>query len=76
MGVRSLNRDSTKELGVELKWDANRDPDQKLMLFVEFRKPKTYQYSSKFEFSYPGRSINGIFDLGFQGRGFVFPVGN
>lgn len=63
LGVRSLNQPDHRELGVEIKWDANRDPDQKLMMGIEFLRPESSRYMSKFEFSYPGRSINAIFDF-------------
>lgn len=62
-----MKKTTRKELGIEIKWDANRDPDQKLMASVEFSNPEPYNYTGNFVLSYPGRSINGIFDFAIRG---------
>lgn len=48
---------------VEVKWDANRDPTQKLVVSVEFNTPLVRMYDGKLLVSYPDRAFSGIFDL-------------
>ncbi|KAF5300365.1 hypothetical protein FQR65_LT00986 [Abscondita terminalis] len=59
----SHNKEFHKTAGLEMKWDANRDPNQKLIVTVEFRNPELYIYAGNFVISYPGRAINGVFDF-------------
>lgn len=48
---------------IEVKWDANRDPTQKLVISVEFNTPLLRTYDGKLLVSYPDRAFSGIFDL-------------
>ncbi|KAK4871887.1 hypothetical protein RN001_016011 [Aquatica leii] len=59
----SHNKELHKTAGLEMKWDANRDPNQKLIVTIEFRNPELYNYAGNFVISYPGRAINGVFDF-------------
>lgn len=52
-----------REIGVEIKWDANRDPTQKLAISGELNTPRHRIYNGRFLVSYPNRTINGVFDL-------------
>ncbi|XP_062546026.1 uncharacterized protein LOC134212310 [Armigeres subalbatus] len=52
-----------REIGVEVKWDANRDPTQKLAISGELNTPRHRIYNGRFLVSYPNRTINGVFDL-------------
>lgn len=53
------NKEARKEAGLELKWDANRDPNQKLAVTVYYAYLKPYNYEANFYISYPGRNIRG-----------------
>lgn len=53
---------------MEVKWDANRDPNQKLAVTVDFTSPASYDYAGNFVVSYPGRTINGVFDFAIKGN--------
>ncbi|XP_055713060.1 uncharacterized protein LOC129807664 isoform X2 [Phlebotomus papatasi] len=60
--LRCLNNEQKKEAGIEVKWDANRDPTQKLAIFGEFNTPKTKFYDGRFVIAYPERTFSGTFD--------------
>ncbi|XP_066586148.1 uncharacterized protein Apoltp [Prorops nasuta] len=58
-GIREENK---KEFGVEVKWDANRDPTLKIASYLRINKdvsPDVKTYGSVLTFTYPGRLING-----------------
>ncbi|KAG5880871.1 hypothetical protein JTB14_004019 [Gonioctena quinquepunctata] len=57
--VYILNQENNKSLGFDINWDANRDPDQKLMISANYLKNATFDYISNFIVSYPGRTIKG-----------------
>uniref|UniRef100_A0A1Y1LL77 Vitellogenin domain-containing protein n=1 Tax=Photinus pyralis TaxID=7054 RepID=A0A1Y1LL77_PHOPY len=57
------NKELHKTAGFEIKWDANRDPNQKLIVTIEFKNPELYNYGGNLIISYPGRAVNGIFNL-------------
>lgn len=52
-----------REVGVEIKWDANRDPTQKLAISGELNTPQYRVYNGRFLVSYPNRTVSGVFDL-------------
>ncbi|CAG9816912.1 unnamed protein product [Phaedon cochleariae] len=54
-----LNKDDNKSLGFDLNWDANRDPNQKLMISANYKKYDSFDYTADFIVSYPGRKIKG-----------------
>ncbi|XP_017105517.3 uncharacterized protein Apoltp [Drosophila bipectinata] len=56
--VGLLNVDKRKELSLELKWDANRDPSQRLGLLAEYNNPGTKHYDANVMVTYPERTIN------------------
>ena len=58
----SLN-EKEKQLGVELKWDANRDPSQKVIVSCLFSNPELKAYKGNFLLSYPERTLNGKFEI-------------
>lgn len=53
-----LNIEKRKELSLELKWDANRDPSQRLGLLAEYNNPGTKHYDANVMVTYPERTIN------------------
>ncbi|KAF5274561.1 hypothetical protein FQA39_LY07173 [Lamprigera yunnana] len=65
------NKEFHKTGGFEIKWDANRDPNQKLIATIEFRNPELYNYVGNFVISYPGRAINGVFEFFAKDRHFL-----
>uniref|UniRef100_A0A7G3AUB2 Putative lipoprotein n=1 Tax=Lutzomyia longipalpis TaxID=7200 RepID=A0A7G3AUB2_LUTLO len=60
--LRCLSNDFKKEAGIEIKWDANRDPTQKLAIFGEFNTPMHKSYDGRFIIAYPERTFSGTFD--------------
>ncbi|XP_055847743.1 uncharacterized protein LOC129913211 [Episyrphus balteatus] len=52
-----------KELSVELKWDANRDPSQRLALNAEYNNPANRTYDSTIMFTYPDRTFSCGFNI-------------
>ncbi|XP_034669576.1 uncharacterized protein LOC117902369 [Drosophila subobscura] len=56
--VGLLNVEKRKELSLELKWDANRDPSQRLGLLVEYNNPGTKHFDGNVMVTYPERTIN------------------
>ncbi|XP_039479409.1 uncharacterized protein LOC120443997 [Drosophila santomea] len=56
--VGLLNVDKRKELSLELKWDANRNPTQRLGLLAEYNCPGTKHYSGNVMITYPERTIH------------------
>ncbi|XP_017025668.1 uncharacterized protein Apoltp [Drosophila kikkawai] len=56
--VGLLNIEKRKELSLELKWDANRDPSQRLGLLAEYNNPGTKNYDANVMVTYPERTIN------------------
>jgi hypothetical protein len=52
-----------KTFGVEFKWDANRDPSQKLILSYEFDSPQQSVYTGNIIVSYPDRTLSAKIDF-------------
>lgn len=63
-----FNKETHKAAGMQLKWDANRDPNQKLAVTVDFLNLEPYNYKGNFIVSYPGRTINGASDFLVKGK--------
>lgn len=57
--LKGLNKPQEKEAGLEIKWDANRDPLQKFVFYVKYDHPEFMNYSGNFQVSFPGRTVNG-----------------
>lgn len=53
-----IDVEQRKELNFELKWDANRDPAQRLGLLVEFNNPGNDRYDGNLMITYPDRTIS------------------
>ncbi|XP_069692884.1 uncharacterized protein Apoltp isoform X2 [Periplaneta americana] len=67
IALKGMNQDGRKEAGIEIKWDANRDPGQKFAAAVEFANPEKFNYSGAFLLAYPGRTVKGNFHLAIKG---------
>lgn len=48
---------------MELLWDANRDPTQRLAISGEINAPRSKAYDGSFLVGYPDRSFSGFFDI-------------
>ncbi|KAK6645660.1 hypothetical protein RUM43_001940 [Polyplax serrata] len=57
--LNGVNIPTHKQAGIEVKWDANRDPSQRFEALVKFQHPRSLNYSTEFSVSYPGRLIKG-----------------
>jgi hypothetical protein len=57
------SEEKQKQLGVELKWDANRDPSQKVIFSCAYNKPQSSEYNGNFLLSYPDRSLSAQFNV-------------
>ncbi|KAJ3640007.1 hypothetical protein Zmor_003331 [Zophobas morio] len=57
------NKETYKAAGLELKWDANRDNNQKLVVSGNFTKLASFNYKGNLLISYPGRTILANFDF-------------
>lgn len=69
LALRGINGKVKKEFGVEVKWDANRDPGQKAVLSVEMHRPKPSAVDYEFVLTYPGRTVTG--SLGMKSTGML-----
>nr|XP_022900792.1 uncharacterized protein LOC111413892 [Onthophagus taurus] len=65
------NKESHKDLGLEIKWDANRDPNQKLAVTIYIANPGPYDYRGNLDVSYPGRSIRGEYKFLWEAGDFL-----
>uniref|UniRef100_A0A182IB32 Uncharacterized protein n=1 Tax=Anopheles arabiensis TaxID=7173 RepID=A0A182IB32_ANOAR len=61
--LRGYKTPLKREVGVEFKWDANRDPTQRIALTGELNTPTDRIYDGLFLLSYPNRTFSGTFDL-------------
>ncbi|XP_055591953.1 uncharacterized protein LOC129743787 [Uranotaenia lowii] len=61
--LKGYSTDLKREIGVEIKWDANRDPTQRLAVSGELNTPKSRVYNGRFHVAYPNRTVNGVFDM-------------
>ncbi|CAD7080164.1 unnamed protein product [Hermetia illucens] len=59
--LRGLSALYRKEASVELKWDANRDPSQRLALMAEYSNPEWRKYDASVMITYPERTFSGGF---------------
>ncbi|XP_050313934.1 apolipophorins [Anthonomus grandis grandis] len=58
-----FNEESQKALGFDINWDANRDPNQKLLVAANFTKAADFNYNADLIVSYPGRTIIGKYEF-------------
>lgn len=59
LALLGLSNELKKEASVEFKWDANRDPSQKLVLSAEFNTPSSKSVNGRLIFAYPERTFSG-----------------
>lgn len=52
-----------KEFGIDIQWDANRDPTQKIEMSANLNTPHPQHTEGGFVVAYPDRSFSGTFDL-------------
>ncbi|KYB29704.1 hypothetical protein TcasGA2_TC031518 [Tribolium castaneum] len=57
------NKETYKAAGLELKWDANRDNNQKLVVSGNFTKLASFNYEGNLLIYYPGRTILANFNF-------------
>lgn len=57
-----LSLEPRKELSLELKWDANRDPSMRLGLLAEYNNPSDKKFDGNIMITYPDRTISCGFD--------------
>lgn len=57
-----VSNDLKKEARLELQWDANRDPTQKIAFAVELNTPNSNSIDGGFHIAYPERTFIGSFD--------------
>lgn len=65
--VWGIAKTFSNNFGIEFKWDANRDPSQKMILSYDFKQPKERVYTGNVLISYPDRTLNGKIDLSNEG---------
>ncbi|KFB38034.1 AGAP008807-PA-like protein [Anopheles sinensis] len=63
VSLRGYSTTLKREVGIELKWDANRDPTQRITISGELNTPTDRMYDGLFLLSYPNRTFSGTFDL-------------
>lgn len=61
--LRGISNDLKRHAGFEFKWNANRDPTQKLAISAEFNTPRHKFYDGEFFLTYPNRTFTGLFDI-------------
>jgi hypothetical protein len=59
-----------KKMNFEIKWDVNRDPEQKVNLGLRFENPESKNYSVLASLSYPGRTVKVAFKGALKGHNF------
>lgn len=69
-----LNDENNKSLTYNINWDANRDPNQKLMLTANYRKNAAFDYLANFILSYPGRTVKGDYKFLLESKLFQFYI--
>jgi hypothetical protein len=60
-----------KKMNFEIKWDVNRDPEQKVNLGLRFENPESKNYSVLASLSYPGRTVKVAFKGALKGAHFL-----
>uniref|UniRef100_W8B060 Vitellogenin n=1 Tax=Ceratitis capitata TaxID=7213 RepID=W8B060_CERCA len=53
-----VNLVDEKEVSLELNWDMNRDPSQRLLLLADYKKPSNWKHTGQILVSYPDRTIS------------------
>lgn len=54
-------------MNFEIKWDVNRDPEQKVNLGLRFENPESKNYSVLASLAYPGRTVKVAFKGALKG---------
>lgn len=55
-------------MSLNFNWDANRDPNNKLLLTANYKKLSNYNYMADLIVSYPGRTVKGDYTFLLQSR--------
>lgn len=63
-----VNDDNNKTLRFNFNWDANRDPNQKLLITANYRKNGDFKYVSDVIMSYPGRTIKADYTFSLESK--------
>lgn len=63
VALRGYSNAGTKEFGIDIQWDANRDPTQKIAISVDLSTPHPQHMEGGFIVAYPDRSFSGSFDV-------------
>lgn len=63
VALRGHSTGIAKEFGIDIQWDANRDPTQKIEMSANLNTPHPQHTDGGFVVSYPDRSFSGTFDL-------------
>lgn len=61
-----FNEDKNKSLGLKFSWDANRDPNQKLLITANYKKNADFNYLADIILSYPGRTVKGDYKFSLE----------
>lgn len=63
IAVHGISNDSMIDAGVHVKWDANRDPSQKLNAALLTNAYGNLNYDGKCVVEYPGRTIKSSYAI-------------
>lgn len=63
-----LNEENNKTLGFKFNWDANREPNQKLLITANYRKNGDFNYVSDVIMSYPGRTVKADYTFSLESK--------
>lgn len=62
LSLKGVSNDLKKEGRIEVQWDANRDPTQKVAVAIELNTPSSRLMDGGFQIAYPERTFSGYFD--------------
>lgn len=63
VALRGHSTTVAKEFGIEIQWDANRDPTQMIALSADLNTPHPQHVDGGFVVAYPDRSFSGTIEL-------------
>ncbi|XP_075219817.1 apolipoprotein lipid transfer particle isoform X2 [Lycorma delicatula] len=71
ISIHGNNNHSLLDVGCDIKWDANRDPSQKLVFILNLNSLQNFTYKGNMVIEYPGRVINVILNTERKGVNFI-----
>lgn len=71
IALHGTNNHTTLDVGCDIKWDANRDPSQKLVLLLNLNSFGNFNYKASLMTDYPGRVINAAFQTEHEGVNYM-----